>query len=565
MIPGVVFDEESARRIADVTREAERSPARVEPSSALGRPITARAGAVIVHAAFDTTANMWPGRMVYRSGASWVNIGSGAQDCWLIARPGDSPIIDEAYPTVVVGKHTDNLAMFVIAAGVSDSNSCCQPTDPGVPTCSSYTPLPWEDHYCSLYSTQSWYDTYAVFAFKIVCTGQLPKPPYTYFGFEARCNAGAGLKYRAFYVKDGAIAWGPFDTTDWNTLYYWAKTIPPVWPGSVPSVSTIHTAICDCCRKWHETDIGRQLGTNPSCDLCCGSGGGGGGGGGTIPPPGGGGPPPPGGGNKQTCLQKCEAACEAAYGKEDPRYYYCVNSCFQSCNSGRAPLTTYGEDIQVSPDQILTDAGNTGALLYRAADGSFTVVSSVAEGVVTFNSSNIPTVVSPVANKVLGWNGSGVIGAQTVSGGGGMTTIRATTDETASSTTLVDHTELKFTMDASSHYRVRLRVQYEVPGGFGVGFRYRVTGPTATTVNRTMIAQATPATAPAFAAPMTAYDTADKQLSGIATGVGTIIEDMFITNGGGSGDWQFKFAQDSTDGANPVKVLTGSTVEYQKL
>lgn len=147
--------------------------------------------------------------------------------------------------------------------------------------------------------------------------------------------------------------------------------------------------------------------------------------------------------------------------------------------------------------------------------------------------------------------------------GGGPTIITSSADETANSSTLVTHSELTFQMAGDATYKVRLHAMYNVPGGISVGFRYRITASnSAAIVNRTMIANAPANANIAFTAPAVAYDGADRTVSAFSSGNGVVIEEMTITNGASVSDFQFKFAQESTDGSNPVAILEGSTLEY---
>jgi hypothetical protein len=160
---------------------------------------------------------------------------------------------------------------------------------------------------------------------------------------------------------------------------------------------------------------------------------------------------------------------------------------------------------------------------------------------------------------------TGPTGADGVAGptgpASGWTVLSKTADQTrANNATLVDDTDLQFSMLANTKYRIRGRIYFDTTATGDM--KYTFVGPGSPTQLRSEIKAVTAGGTPAFAAVATAYPSS----SGVAlTGTGTtggFIEFDFIVHNLSAGSFKFQFAQNTQSNDSGVIVRAGSYLEY---
>lgn len=144
------------------------------------------------------------------------------------------------------------------------------------------------------------------------------------------------------------------------------------------------------------------------------------------------------------------------------------------------------------------------------------------------------------------------------------TTVSRTTDATAktSNTTLSADDTLKFAMGANKKYQVRARIFY-ITGGTP-DFKWRHSGPASPTriaLSRRTIAPG--ATSNSNIALDTAYSSADVAVDG-AAGTGCVYIDGIVENGANAGDFEFHWAQNTSNGTGTY-TIAGSYIEYREV
>lgn len=155
---------------------------------------------------------------------------------------------------------------------------------------------------------------------------------------------------------------------------------------------------------------------------------------------------------------------------------------------------------------------------------------------------------------------SAVITSEAIVANTGWTTVRKVTSTTRSSTsTLAVDPVLFFPMAANTKYLVRGHIFLSTNPT--PNFKYRFSGPAAPTALRirrthTMV---TPGTAPANTIVL-AYDTADQVFLVGVSQLMTIEFEAYIDNGANAGNFEFLWAQNTSNAANTV--VTAGYIEY---
>jgi hypothetical protein len=139
-----------------------------------------------------------------------------------------------------------------------------------------------------------------------------------------------------------------------------------------------------------------------------------------------------------------------------------------------------------------------------------------------------------------------------------------TADETkTSNATLAADGALVFAMDANSKYAVRGRVFFDTTATGD--FKWRHTGPSSPALVRVKRQSLLPgASALSNIALDTAYSAADVTETGTGTTGGYIEFEGIIHNGVNAGNFQFQWAQNTSDAGNTT-VRAGSSIEYRKV
>jgi hypothetical protein len=150
------------------------------------------------------------------------------------------------------------------------------------------------------------------------------------------------------------------------------------------------------------------------------------------------------------------------------------------------------------------------------------------------------------------------ITVQTPSASAGWTTVSKTADQTkVSDTTLADDTVLKFTMAASTKYRIRGEIW--VVGNATADFKYGFAGPASPTVVAMRRANGPDVTAYTDVVPDVAYPTAITiNLSGVEGGA---LRFSAIVHNVNAGTFSFQWAQAVSNAGNTT-VHAGSYIEY---
>ncbi len=138
--------------------------------------------------------------------------------------------------------------------------------------------------------------------------------------------------------------------------------------------------------------------------------------------------------------------------------------------------------------------------------------------------------------------------------------VTKTADQTKNSTTaLAADTALVVPMLANSDYIIRGKILFDTVAA--ADFKWRHVGPAAPTrvrVHRNHIIPGTTAYVPAVDV---AYSAGDITVVGTGTTGGCVAIEAWIRNGGNAGNFEFHWAQNTSD-AGDTKVLLGSYLEY---
>ena len=146
-----------------------------------------------------------------------------------------------------------------------------------------------------------------------------------------------------------------------------------------------------------------------------------------------------------------------------------------------------------------------------------------------------------------------------IGAGSAWSTLIKKADQPNNTAVLADVSELQFTTLPNTQYTIRLRVFGETTAAQDV--KYRLTHAGTTTRVRRLIARGAAGVAPAFVAPLSAFDTADVQILGTGVGEWFLSEDIVLQVGASGGLLKMQFAQ-VTAGAGPTAVHEGSYLEY---
>jgi hypothetical protein len=197
------------------------------------------------------------------------------------------------------------------------------------------------------------------------------------------------------------------------------------------------------------------------------------------------------------------------------------------------------------------------------------------EVVAYFNHSAEPTWPAGVT-AVGGWNNSAlnvvrflyqgasdisavIVSDASVVAGQWTTIVKTTATIRTSTTTLAADPDLKLALPANSKVNIRLRLSAVTTAA--ADFKYRLNGPTSPTLIRGMARVVQSAgTAPA-ARILNAYDAADQSLTSTSAFTAYVEVDVYIENGSTAGDFEFLWAQNSSDPGN-TSIARGATLEY---
>lgn len=144
------------------------------------------------------------------------------------------------------------------------------------------------------------------------------------------------------------------------------------------------------------------------------------------------------------------------------------------------------------------------------------------------------------------------------------TTVSKAADETRNSTAaLTVDGALSFTMASSTKYRIRIVVFFSTDGD--ADFKFGFTGPSSPAVvvaRSERMGLSVPADSTPIFAHYAAYDTTGKAVTQSGDFSGTASIDAIVHNGANAGDFQFTWAQ-NTSNAGDTTVRAGSYLEYE--
>jgi hypothetical protein len=134
-------------------------------------------------------------------------------------------------------------------------------------------------------------------------------------------------------------------------------------------------------------------------------------------------------------------------------------------------------------------------------------------------------------------------------------------DQTNTTTTLANITDIAFAMLAGTNYAFRAHVYYDTPTA--ADFKWRHTGPASPTLVSIARENLTPDGTGWVCATDEAYSAADITMLGAAGTFGMFRCEGIIRNGVNAGDFQLQFAQNAASGTTTLRA--GSYIEYRQL